>query len=455
VLSSVVRIVATVQGPDFDSPWQARTPTKSSGTGCVIEGGRVLAAAHAIANASWIELHRVTGGPPCRASVIAVNHDCDLALLAPADPAWLANAEPVRIGELPALRTPIFMFGATEGGHWVRDGIVSKIDTTRYTHSQRVLLALVLDIDMTESAGAGPVFDDDRLVGICVQKVTDENRIGEVVPPPIITAFLAGVRDGKPPRIPGLGITTQNTQNARLRQQLQLADDYRGVLVIQVEVDGSADGVLACGDVLVAIDDIPIASDGTISYAETPPHRYDAIVGEHHVGDRISVELVRDGARRRVELALRDWTPLVPRSRYERVTDYLVWGGLVFQPLTRDYLTTWDEWWNKAPKEFLDHYYRGMRTAERHEVVIVSTILDDDVNTGYAHLYNESITRVNGRLPRDFADFAATLESATGLVRLETSSGGVVVMHTNDVRAATPAILERYQIPRARSYSAS
>ena len=42
-----------------------------------------------------------------------------------------------------------------------------------------------------------------------------------------------------------------------------------------------------------------------------------------------------------------------------------VYGGLVFQTLTRDYLTTWDKWWNKAPKEFLNYYYLGYRTAEQ------------------------------------------------------------------------------------------
>jgi hypothetical protein len=61
-----------------------------------------------------------------------------------------------------------------------------------------------------------------------------------------------------------------------------------------------------------------------------------------------------------------------------------VWGGLVFQPLTRDYLTTWEEWWNKAPKEFLNFYYLGRRAPERHEVVVLTQIFADQINTGYA-----------------------------------------------------------------------
>lgn len=52
---------------------------------------------------------------------------------------------------------------------------------------------------------------------------------------------------------------------------------------------------------------------------------------------------------------------------------------------------------------------------------------------------------------RAFADFASTLERATGLVRIGTSSGGLALLHTDDVRRATPRILARYQIPRSSS----
>ena len=451
MLSSIVRIVATVRDPDFDAPWQAKSPSTITGTGVVLAGGRVLACAHAVANAAHVRLHRVTTDDACGARVVAVNHDCDLALLVPDETAWLATVEPARLGALPPLRTPIYMFGASEGMHWVRDGIVSKIDVVRYSHSQRHLLALVLDVDMDEAQGAGPVFSDDELVGICVQKVNAEDRVGEVVPASIIQTFLAGVQAERPPRVPSLGITTQNTHNPRLRELCRLPDDGRGVLVIDVDHGGSADGVLARGDVIVAIDGIAVTANGTIAYAEVPPHRFDAIVGEHHLGDRIAVDIFRDGARRTVELELRAWLPLVPRTHYDRCPDYLVWGGLVFQPLTRDYLTTWSTWWNEAPKEFLDAYYRGRRTPERHELVVLTQILADAMNTGYGHLYNEAIAAVNGQVPRDFAAFVETLEHATGLVRIETTSGGVIAMHAADIRAAMPRILETYQIPAARS----
>ena len=112
--------------------------------------------------------------------------------------------------------------------------------------------------------------------------------------------------------------------------------------------------------------------------------RYDVVLGYRYIGDKIKLDIRRDGKPKTVEVELKKWSPLVPRSRYDEPPQYFVYGGLVFQTLTRDYLTTWDKWWNKAPKEFLNYYYLGYRTAEQHEVVILTQILADEINVGYA-----------------------------------------------------------------------
>jgi hypothetical protein len=141
----------------------------------------------------------------------------------------------------------------------------------------------------------------------------------------------------------------------------------------------------------------------------------------------------------------------VPRSRYDQAPQYFLYGGLVFQTLTRDYLTTWDKWWNKAPKEFLNYYYLGYRTAEQHEIVILTQILADEINIGYSHLYNEAVATLNGKAPLDMIDFVQALSTAHGVVEITTTSGGVIMLDADEVRKATPRILARYHIPRDRT----
>ena len=175
------------------------------------------------------------------------------------------------------------------------------------------------------------------------------------------------------------------------------------------------------------------------------------VLGAKDIGDKIKLDIKRAGKLKTVELTLARWNPLVPRSRYDQPPQYFVYGGLVFQTLTRDYLTTWDKWWNKAPKEFLNYYYLGYRTAEHHEVVILTQILADEINIGYSHLYNEAIATLNGRTPLDMDDFVEQLSNARGVVEITTTSGGMIMLDADEVRKATPRILARYHIPRDRT----
>ncbi|MFT3698264.1 MAG: trypsin-like peptidase domain-containing protein [Kofleriaceae bacterium] len=450
----VIRVFATSQDPDFDGPWQARTPSNSTGSAVVIGPNMMLTGAHVIANATFLQVQKLSAPDKAIARVKAVSHDCDLALLEVIEPAgFLDDVEPAELGEMPKLRDEVAVVGYPVGGEEISitEGVVSRIEVQRYSHSQRHLLAVTVDAAINSGNSGGPVFGDGKVVGIAFQKLTGVDNIGEMVPPPIIRSFLDGVAKGKRPEIPALGITTQNLENGLLRKQLGLSDQERGVVVLHVDHGGSSDGVLQPRDVITSIDGNAIANNGTIQFMGRYRTRYDVVLGHRYVGDKLKLGIKRDGKSLTLEVELHHWMPLVPRARYDEPPMYFVYGGLVFQTLTRDYLATWDKWWNKAPKEFLNYYYLGYRSAEQHEVVILTQILADEINIGYAHLYNEAVATLNGRAPLDMVDFVRTLSAAHGIVEITTTSGGIIMLDTDEVRKAQPRILTRYHIPRDRT----
>jgi S1-C subfamily serine protease len=450
----VIRVFATSQDPDFDGPWQARTPSNSTGSAVVIGPGLMLTGAHVVANATFLQIQKLSHPDKAIARVKAVSHDCDLALLEVVEPAdFLSDIEPAELGEMPRLRDEVAVVGYPVGGEEISitEGVVSRIEVQRYSHSQRHLLAVTVDAAINAGNSGGPVFGEGKVVGIAFQKLTGVDNIGEMVPPPIIHAFLDGVDKAKRPEVPALGITTQNLENPLLRKHLGLGDNERGVVVLHIDHGGSADGILEPRDVITAIDSLPIANNGTVQFLGRHRTRYDVVLGNRYVGDRIKLDIKRGARAKTLELELKKWMPLVPRSRYDQPPLYFVYGGLVFQTLTRDYLTTWDKWWNKAPKEFLNYYYLGYRTPEQHEVVILTQILADEINVGYAHLYNEAIATLNGRQPLDMVDFVQSLSSAHGVVEITTTSGGMIMLDADEVRKATARILARYHIPRDRT----
>lgn len=449
----VVRVFATAQYPDYDCPWQAQSPSRSTGSGVVIDGGRILTGAHVVANATFLQVQKLSTPDKVVAHVEAVCHDCDLALLRVENPVFLSDMPPAEIGELPELRDKVSVVGFPVGGEEISitEGVVSRIEVQRYDHSQRYLLAVTVDAAINEGNSGGPVFRKGKVSGIAFQKLVGADNIGELVPAPVIRTFLDGVSRHKQPVVPGLGVTVQNLENPLLRRQVGLSDDQTGVMVVAVEQGCSAWGVLQPGDALLAIDGLPIANNGTVRYRERYRTRYDVVLGNYFVGDTIDLMLMRKGRRMTVTLTLQPLRQLVPRSQYGQEPSYFIYGGLVFQTLTRDFLTTWDKWWNKAPKEFLYHYFSGTRSEERQEIVILTHVLGDEINVGYEQFYNESIVTVNGRVPRDMADFVHLLDGARGVLEIRTSGPGVIMLDAEQIQTANQRILTRYHIGRDRS----
>ena len=283
---------------------------------------------------------------------------------------------------------------------------------------------------MTDADGAGPVFSDDELVGICVQKATTEDRVGEVMPASIIHTFLAGRGTARPAAALARHRHPEHGES-RLREVYGLADDRRGVLVIDVDHGGSADGVLARGDVIVAIDGIAATANGAIAYAEVDrtgsTRSWETITSAIGSPSRSCAMCGTRSSSSSVRGA-----PLVPRTHYDQQAGPPCLGAASCSAADARLPHDVGHVVERAPKEFLDACYRGRRTPERHELVMLSQILTD---------------------PVDFAELADTLEGATGLARIETTSGGILVMHAGDVGAATLRILDSYQIPRARSRS--
>ncbi len=452
-LQQVVRVYATSQFPDYDCPWQAQPPSRSTGSGVAIADGKILTGAHVIANATFLQVQKPADPHKAVARVEAVSHDCDLALLSVEDDDFFAGITPAEIGELPDLRDHVSAIGFPVGGEEISitEGVVSRVEVQRYSHSQRHLLAVTIDAAINEGSSGGPVYHNGKVSGIAFQKISVADNIGEMVPAPLIRTFLSGVASGKAPDIPSMGITVQNMENPLLRRKMGLKDKESGVMVVAVDHGGSASGVLKSGDVLRSIAGMKIANNGTVHYADRYRTRYDVVLGHCYVGDTLGVGILRDGQAMHVELKLQPRSPLVSRSHYDSEPTYFVYGGMVFQVLTRDFLATWDEWWNKAPKEFLYYYYFGQRSEERREIVILTQVLNDKINVGYEEFYNEAVLSINGHRPRDMSDFVARLDQAEGVIELRTSGPGVIMLDSEEVRQAKPRIMNRYHITSDRS----
>jgi len=436
--AQVVRVHVRSHDPDFDLPW-ASTAYEDVGVAVVIGERTLLCLASLVLDA--VPWERPIGTDQAVARIAAIDHDRDLALLEVAGSiaeSW--GLAPVEIGPLPGAGDVVVLAGFTEDEPAQRQGhaVLGDVGLVRYAHSQRHLLAASIEARQPFSDGGDAVLRGGKLVGLVMQRERDEPLRGDVIAPEIIRAFLAGVARGAPPGVPALGIGFQVPTHPALRAALALEAGDGGIVVTRVEHGSTCDGVLEPRDVLVAIDGVPIAGDGTVEYAGRDLRHY-ALLCDRTIGERVPLTVWRRGEVRELEATLRPLSALVPRVRTGPPA-YLVFAGLVLQPLSRDFLRTWEDWWNNGPKEFLHAYYLGQRTAEQHEVVAITQILEDPINEGYRDFHNESIVRVDGAAPRDLRTLARRLDAATGTIVLETSTNGLIVLDAAEARAATARI---------------
>lgn len=448
---SVIRIFATTLEVDYDNPWQSDTPSSGTGSGVVVGNGKILTGAHVVANSTFLQVQKASDPNKFTAQISSICHDADLALLEVKEPHFMDGIEIMEIGDLPTLQDRVTVVGYPIGGREisVTEGVVSRIEVQRYSHSRRNLLAVTVDAAINEGNSGGPVFKEGKIIGIAFQTLKSAENIGELVPPNLIKQFLQ--KSLPVVKIPHLGIRTQNMENPMLRTYKKLAATASGILVTTVEYDGSAWGKLQREDVLIEIDGYKIANNGTIKYRDKYRTTYGVVMGDYFVGDEIPLKIMRDGEVLELQITLKECKPLVPFWDYDNNPSYFIYGGLVFQRLCLDYIATWNKWWDKAPVEFLDLFYYGVRTAQRHEVIILTQVLSDEINVGYQNIYNEVISTINNHEPQNIKDFVNVVTNAESTVTIKTASGRIIIYDVGQVKEANERIVQNYHIKCDRS----
>jgi S1-C subfamily serine protease len=394
---SVVKLFTVVKEPNQYQPWDLEYQKTSGGSGCIVAGHRILTNAHVVSHNLYVQALKPGDSKKYTARVLHVDHDTETALLTVDDPRFFESTVPVRFGELPFRNAKVSVYGFPMGGNelCITAGIVSRIEVRTYTHSQRHLLALQTDAAINPGNSGGPVFMNDELIGIAFQsyKQKDLEKSGYVVPIPIIRHLFEDLDDGKITGIPDLGIYWQKIENESLREYVGLAAGRTGVLITRVVHGASADGVLHEGDVLTAIDDTAVASDGSVPFRTHDRVHFSYLVSRHQVGDNVGVDVLRRGEPHHLTIRLRRLAALVPPPQPERRPSYVIFAGLVFLPLTYDYMTTW-KWENVTPR--FKHYYYSRLPSERHEqIVLVNQVLAHDINVGYHQIHGAVVERIN------------------------------------------------------------
>ena len=460
VQQSVVRISANDLQPDYKAPWNAGTLQRGTGAGFLIEGGRVMTNAHVVSNSRYLTVER-DGDPnkyPARVAFVA--HDCDLALVEVVSPEFHKNMVPLTFGGIPELESTVSAYGYPIGGlrMSVTTGIVSRVDFQLYTHSAiDQHLAIQISAQINPGNSGGPVMQNGKVVGVAFQGYSGDvaQGVAYMIPTPVINRFLKDVSDGRYDRYVDLGVTYTKLQNPVQRRFLGLSDDdQRGVLVNSVIAGSASDPEIRSGDVLLAIDDHPIASD---SFVELEGARVEMpeVVERKFKGDKVKLDLLRDKKPMTVTVELGPLLPyLIQGNSYDVRPRYVLYGGLLFQPLSRDLMEAYQPQ-DLRLRHYFDFYVAEQIYLEHPEVVVLTNILADPINTYLGPHRGSIVDEINGEKIKTLEDVAkAFAQPAEQFVVRMVGDGPPLVLNAKEVEAARERIKTRYNVAREQNLNA-
>lgn len=459
IKKSIVKIYTTRVRPVYYNPWHLNAPTSSSGSGCIIKGGRILTNAHVVGDHTFIQVSRYGEPKKYKAEVVAVSHDTDLALLTVKDRAFFKGARPLSFGRLPQVQDEVVVYGFPEGGDSLSltRGVISRIEHQRYAHNSSYFLAIQIDAAINPGNSGGPAITRGKITGVVMQSMRRSENIGYIVPTPIIRHFLEDLEDGRYDGFPVFGVRLQTMENPTLKSVYGLKKSESGVLVIRVIPGSPAHGIVREKDVLLSIDGHMIADDATVEFR--PDERTSCVyyIQVRQIGQGVDLDILRQGKRRKARIVLNKPATsldLVPKSRYDTKPSYYIYGGLVFSPLTLDYMKEWgSDWEYDSPADFLSLFIHGYPSVQGEEVINMIKVLPHNVSNGYHDMEDIIITHVNGKKILNLKELVRIVESGRGnqYIEFRTKRGRYVILDRKKAEAALPEILKTYGVPADRS----
>ena len=442
VRKSVVRITTTSQDPDYKVPWNPGNITRGVGAGFIINGPRIITNAHVISNARFVTVERENDPKKYPARVKHVAHDCDLAVLEVRDPNFYKGLRPLDIGGIPKLESSVSVYGYPIGGERlsVTRGVVSRIDFQVYSHSAvDSHLACQIDAAINPGNSGGPVLQEGKVVGVAFQGYSGDvaQNTGYMISTPVLQHFLEDIQDGHYDKYVDLAITTVRLQNPAERHALGLQDDDTGLLVGGIVAGGTCDGALKLGDVILGVDDHRVASDGFIEIDGERVEMAEAVERKFK-GDLLKLHVLRDKQELDVTATLKPaWPFLIQANAYDVKPRFVLFGGLLFQPLSRDYLEVYPPD-DLRVRYFYESFVERAVFLQHPEVIVLSQVLPDPINTYLEEFRNSIVSEVNGKPIKRLEDLAAAFAEPSDYYVIKCIGEG------------RPIVLERAKVEGAR-----
>ena len=445
VKKALVKVYTSHQLFDYLSPWQYGQSANSTATGFIIDGERIITNAHAVLNSKFLQVRKEGDSKKYKAVVKFTSEEYDLALVEIEDKSFFKGTVPLKLGTLPEIQEKLTVYGYPLGGDKLSttQGIVSRMEHNTYTLTNRKFLIGQTDAAINSGNSGGPVVSKGKVAGVAFAGLNSADNIGYFIPVNILNNFLEDIKDGKYDGSPLLGVEWSELESPSHRRMLGIEAKTGGILIKKVFKNSPFEGVLQKNDVLMKLDNYPVEYDGTIEFRKNEKTDFSYVNQQKKYGDNLSYEIIRDKKTKtgQVKLEKKDIKyTVVTEVTIETPPSYMVYGGLLFEPLTSNYMAG-------VIEKLGSVYDREELYKDYKELVVLVRVLPFDVNLGYTDAVNQIIVKVNGEKYKDFKDFAQKVKNVkSGFIIFENDNGDEIVLDVKEVEEQREELMQNYNI---------
>lgn len=444
--NSLVEIEVTKKDYDYRMPWVSRNQQVRK-NGILIGEKQILTTADGLSDQYLCRIRKGGESRQYTADLVWVDFYANVAILDVPEPEFWEGMHAVTFaqsipqsGELQIYRW--------RGGR-IEERVAEIIRLSSGSSKMSYLRHLVLTVSSTiESAGwAEVVFDGDNLVGLTASAAKDRLNI---LPTEFITKVIQRHRTEEGSGLGYFDFKTMSAKNPALPASKGLDRRDVGVVVTEVASKGLTKGGLEVGDIILEVDGFAIDSAG--KYVDPDYGRLamsSLATRSHAAGESIPIQVWRAGKMQAIDYTLphADFEKdFIPEHRYNQAPQYIVAGGLVFQPLDGPLLRAL----GKNKPVLLDYYSQQKGMDDRSGLVLLSGVLPDDYNLGYEEIRYALVDQINGRKISRIEEVEAALAQAEGgfhRIRFMVEEGvQQIVLDAEEMAAATARILQSYRI---------
>lgn len=290
---------------DMFREYTRRVPMKGAGSGFVVsKDGRILTNNHVIANADKITV-TFSDGKTMEAEVIGKDPTFDIAVIKVdgenLPTLEMGNSDNLRVGETTIAIGNTLSLGLEPT---VTVGVLSARNRSVHVKNFNFDGFLQTDASINPGNSGGPLLDmDGKVIGINTAIIASAQGVGFAIPINMAKQVMDDIVTYGKVRRGQMGVYLQPITKD-IADALELKDT-KGALVADVIEDSAADKAgLKHGDVIVKMDGKAVEDSSKLS----------AAVRQHMAGDKIALEVIRDGKTVKLTVTLSEVDTVVADS---------------------------------------------------------------------------------------------------------------------------------------------